>query len=471
MSTAAPKQSTDGLKQTRKRTASLVSPSENMEIYPEERETEDGALRLSIRRHGILQPLIVTLDNRIVSGNRRKRAAQALKQAFVPVLVLPVKWAKLSPDERLTLLREHNRSRDKSVDEQLRETLIDKVGKGEAHQLLKARRQKLEDKIYSVANLRDLGATRVRSAISSAKDEMVAAVQQVLRDLGPFLPITLRHIHYNLFDYRPLKNTNDKQSHYGNDARSYDCLTKLVNRMQLEGLISHGSVHDPTRPCVLFDVHPNARAFLTNCVDDLFAGFYRDLQQSQPHHIELFAEKITVQRILQPVAADYTLPLTIGRGFCSLPTTKNIVDRYFASGKESLIVIAATDLDPDGEQIVDALGKSLRDDFGIYDVRLVKAGVTPQQVEAYSLPPSCEAKVTSSNFKRFSAAHGSDAYELEALKPAQLQDCMREAIDSVLDIAAYNAEVEREAEDAQQIEDLRAETIEYMKKRLKNGTS
>jgi len=39
-------------------------------------------------------------------------------------------------------------------------------------------------------------------------------------------------------------------------------------------------------------------------------------------------------------------------------------------------------------------------------------------------------------------------HELDALTPAQLQQVLTQAIDSVLDVAAFNAELAREKEDA-----------------------
>jgi hypothetical protein len=47
-------------------------------------------------------------------------------------------------------------------------------------------------------------------------------------------------------------------------------------------------------------------------------GFWRNRQQSQPAHIEIFAEKLTVQSILVNIAKEYTIPLTITRGMSTL---------------------------------------------------------------------------------------------------------------------------------------------------------
>ena len=52
------------------------------------------------------------------------------------------------------------------------------------------------------------------------------------------------------------------------------------------------------------------------------------------------------------------------------------------------------------------------------------------------------------NYCKFSAKHGDDVYELEALEPEKLQEILREAIDGVLDIDAFNAELDTERNDA-----------------------
>jgi len=54
----------------------------------------------------------------------------------------------------------------------------------------------------------------------------------------------------------------------------------------------------------------------------------RDLLQSHPNHIEIVGEKNTIQPIIHPVAAEYTIPYTIGRGYASLPPRHELVGRY-----------------------------------------------------------------------------------------------------------------------------------------------
>src|SRR5207244_13084840 len=66
---------------------------------------------------------------------------------------------------------------------------------------------------------------------------------------------------------------------------------------------------------------------------------------------DLVAEKLSVSSIIRPVAADYCIPLTIGRGYSSLPPRHAMAERYRKSGKDKLVLIVASDFDPEGEDI------------------------------------------------------------------------------------------------------------------------
>ena len=65
------------------------------------------------------------------------------------------------------------------------------------------------------------------------------------------------------------------------------------------------------------------------------------------------------------------------------------------------------------------------------------------------------AKKSSSRCKKFVEKHGENVYELEAVPPQQLQAILRNAIDNVIDVDAFNAEIDREEQDAADLERIR----------------
>ena len=97
----------------------------------------------------------------------------------------------------------------------------------------------------------------------------------------------------------------------------------------------------------------------------------------------------------------------------------------------------------------------MRDDFDVPDVHAHKVALTADQVRTYALPPVMKAKSGSAHHAKFTARHGDDVFELEALPPAELQSVLRRAIDDAIDPEAFNVEVDRERADAAYLEAVR----------------
>ena len=73
-----------------------------------------------------------------------------------------------------------------------------------------------------------------------------------------------------------------------------------------------------------------------------------------------------------------------------------------------------------------------------------------------------EAKSSDVNYRDFVREYGRNAHEVESMPPGILQQELREAIDSVLDVDAFNAEVDREEEDAAWLECVRRRALKHI---------
>ena len=270
----------------------------------------------------------------------------------------------------------------------------------------------------------------------------------MLNDLQDFWPLSDRQIHYGLLNDPPLRHARKPGSRYVNDKKSYNDLVDLLTRARLANEIPWNAIDDETRPVEVWSVHQDPSGFIRAETSEFLFGYWRDLMQSQPNHVEILAEKNTVKDIVRPVAMEFCIPLTSGRGYSSLPPRKAMADRYRDSGKEQLVLLVVSDFDPDGEEIAHSFARSMRDDFGVIEIHPVKAALTAEQVQKFKLPNAMEAKATSSNAQKFVKKYGKDVFELEALPPATLQHIIKEAILGVIDVDAYNREVEQEKEDA-----------------------
>jgi len=86
----------------------------------------------------------------------------------------------------------------------------------------------------------------------------------------------------------------------------------------------------------------------------------------------------------------------------------------------------------------------MRDDFDVPEekLKIVKAGVTREQIDKYRLPPMNFAKELSSSRDWFVSRNGGDetVWELEALDPADMLADLECAVQNVIDIDLFNHE-------------------------------
>lgn len=440
---------------------SQIKPSpENLKLYsPVNQDMALLELTQSIKEEGFKGALVLSRDLFILSGHRRREAARLAGLTALPCDI----------DENVTRLDEsghvrsdflrhletYNRQREKTFSEKLRESIV-KADPEDSHRVLSEYRQR-QARVSSDENMIELSETKHRSRISRAKQPFIDAIKRVFESLSEYLPLSDRLIHYELLNDPPLKHASKPASTYRNDAQSYKSLTELLTRMRLEGIIPFHWLADETRPVVISDVHQQVGQFLSREVDGLFKGYYRDLMQSQPNHIEIMYEKLTGRSFIEPIALGYCIPLTIGRGFSSLPPRVAMARRFRTSGKDKLIVIAMSDLDPDGDEITHSFARSMRDDFGIYDVECFKAALTMDQVREFRLPPNeSKAKIKSTNWPKYRDKYGTkDVYELEALRPERQRALLEQEILKVLDVDAYNHEVSQEKSEAASLDEKR----------------
>lgn len=430
------------------------------------------ALVRDIQTAGIREPIVVTNDNFIVSGHRRFAAAKKLGLRSVPAATLPLARLTCDSSVYMGILRAHNHQRRKSVADEVREAIVDIDPEKCADELFEHRdQQRLRDMSQS-GTVVDGVAVRVRSKISEKKQEMLEAVQRVIRENRKYWPLSVRQVHYRLINLSPRINTSARKR-YKNTQACYKNLCDLMVRARTEGIIDWRVIADETRQ----SVNPTRHASLHHYVSDEFEnyflkGYRRDLLATQPCRIELLYEKLTVKSIVEPIADRYGVQYTALRGYAAAVSIKEVADRFIESGKDRLVVLLLADLDADGHGIGDSVVKSLRDDFHIPDWKFEvrRVGLTAEQVRSHNLASDMEAKISSSRFKSFSAkypmlknAEGRQAaYELEALPADTLAAIVEDAIVSTIDWSIADKEREQEKRDAVELAAVRATVKKIM---------
>lgn len=236
----------------------------------------------------------------------------------------------------------------------------------------------------------------------------------------------------------------------------------MLTRARLVGRVPFDAIDDVTRTVTIFDTHANVQPFVRREIDGMFMGYRRDVMQTQPHHVEIVAEKLTVATVVRSVAGVYSIPMTVGRGYTSLPPRYKMAQRFLRSKKAKLVVLFVCDFDPEGNDIPQSFINSMREDFGV-PAEGVRVALTGRQVQEMRLVPMMTAKAKSSRRGKFVGEHGENVFELEAVPSATLAGIVADSIRAVIDIPLYNAEVDAEKADAAEIGALRQRVTRAMR--------
>ena len=440
-------------------TSSLKTSPENDEIYGAIDPHNNDLINLAndIANHGIRQPVLVSQDGWIVSGHRRYAAAKLAGLQFVKCIELDLWRSDFDCDGWKRELRAHNHQRVKSDAVRIKEALLD-IDPDIAYSQYQTERIESEKRMPPTLLIT---GRKTRSGIEKRSQQFLSAVKFQVARMKAYWPLSVRQVHYGLLNGRVVRNSSKgvQFSYYENDLKSYGALTDLLARARLLGIIPWAAIIDETRPVSNQRFPQDISEFLDTELYHFLRGYRRDLMQSQADHIELIVEKLTVQSIIKPVALKYCIPMTCGRGYCSLGPRHDIVERFRRSGKNRLKLLIAADFDPDGDEIAESLARSIRDDFGIDSVLASKILLRADQVAELSIPPNgMEAKATSSKYQKFLKRYGAnDVYELEAVSPPVMQEVVEQAIRATIDTARFNDEIERERADATKLTAMKKE--------------
>jgi hypothetical protein len=400
---------------------------------------------------GLLEPIIVTRDGYILSGHRRFAACSLLGWSTIPCRIWDIEYTDPSFE---TLLCEFNRQRIKGLDEIIRESVVTDVDEETAYtELIKYRKQKAR----VAGDFMTLKVPKPRKRISRGKYPMLEAAKRILEDLKYLWPISNRTIHYKLLNDPPLRHAAKPGSRYQNTTACSKDLSDLLTRARIFGLIDPHAIEDETRKSERWILLTrNAAEYAKSALEDFLKFYERDLLQSQPNSIWVCCEKFTIESVIKHVCQKYCVPYVLGRGYASYPPRRTMRDLHVKSGKDQLIILILSDFDPEGEDIAETFARSMRDDFHIANVKAKKVALTREQVRQFRLPSILKAKDGGSRYDGFKAKYGSDeVHEIEALNPHEVVRLLEEAITSVLDIDAYNREVEAERKDAKDLAALR----------------
>jgi hypothetical protein len=162
-------------------------------------------------------------------------------------------------------------------------------------------------------------------------------------------------------------------------------------------------------------------------------SYRRDFWSQQPVRCEVWSEKGTVRGVLQPVLDQFAVGFRVMHGFSSATTIYDVCQDD--DGRE-LVVLYVGDFDPSGLFMSEEdLPKRLADYDGDH-VTLERIALTREHVNGLpSFPASDKRK--DPRYTWFRSNYGDRCWELDALDPNDLRDCVEDAIQDLIEPTAW----------------------------------
>jgi hypothetical protein len=257
--------------------------------------------------------------------------------------------------------------------------------------------------------------------------EIIQAMVRIAHDCGP---ITGRGVGYKLFTAGLIKSMSRKTM-----AGVY----RLLKEEREYGTIPWELIVDETRGIEITATWSDPAEF----AKEMTLAYRRSFWDQQPVRVEVWSEKGTVWGLLKPVLDQYGVGFRVLHGFSS---ATSVYDVAISDDARPLIAVYVGDYDPSGMYMSEAdLPKRLVD-YGGDHVELRRIALSGEQVlNLPSFPVTDKRK--DPRYGWFTERHGDRYWELDAMDPRDLRDCVEAAIKELIEpIAWQRCEVVNKAE-------------------------
>jgi hypothetical protein len=233
-------------------------------------------------------------------------------------------------------------------------------------------------------------------------------------------PITGRGIGYKLFTAGLIPSVAKPEM-----QRVY----RLLKEARERGRIPWEWIVDETRSLERTSTWADPAAY-ARCVA---RSYRRDFWNQQPVRCEVWSEKGTVRGVLQPVLDHYAVGFRVMHGFSGATTVYDISQDD--DGRE-LFALYVGDYDPSGLYMSEEDLPARLDKYGGTHVTLERTALTREQVgELPSFPATDKRK--DPRYQWFRSNHGDRCWELDAMDPNDLRDCVEGAIEELIEPEAW----------------------------------
>jgi hypothetical protein len=174
-------------------------------------------------------------------------------------------------------------------------------------------------------------------------------------------------------------------------------------------------------------------------------SYRRDFWNQQPIRAEVWSEKGTIRGVLGPVLDEYAVGFRVMHGFSSATAVHDVAEDADPEGRE-LFVLYVGDFDPSGLFMSEVDLPARISEYGGDHIVLRRIALTREQVSGLPSFPVTD-KRKDPRFKWFRSNYGEQCWELDAMDPNDLRDCVEDAIKELIEPEAWaRCEVVNEAE-------------------------
>jgi hypothetical protein len=233
-------------------------------------------------------------------------------------------------------------------------------------------------------------------------------------------PITGRGVGYKLFSAGMIPSMGRADM-----RRVY----RLLKEARERGHVPWAWIVDETRELERVSTWANPESY-ARCVA---RSYRRDFWNQQPYRILVVSEKGTVRGLLRPVLDHFAVGFQVMHGFSSATIVHDISED---DDGRPLIILYVGDFDPSGMYMSE---EDLPNRFSKYDgahVTLRRIALTREHIRGLPSFPATD-KRKDPRYKWFVRNYGKRCWELDALDPNDLRDCVEQEIKKLIEPVAW----------------------------------
>lgn len=233
-------------------------------------------------------------------------------------------------------------------------------------------------------------------------------------------PITGRGVGYKLFTAGLIArmNVNEMQKVY-----------RLLKIGREQGTIPWEWIVDETRELERVSTWSDPDAYARTVA----RSYRRDFWDQQPRRVEVWSEKGTIRGVLKPVLDRYAVGFRVMHGFTSATAVNDVA---MDDDGRPLTVLYIGDYDPSGLFMSECDLPQRLAEYGGDHVKLIHIALIRDQTAGM---PSFLAsnKRKDPRYSWFVEHHGTVCWELDAMDPRDLRECVEESIRHLIEPAAW----------------------------------